>query len=45
MSETLPEMPQKALYPVEVEAGKEYWWCACGKSAKAPYCDGTHKSC
>ena len=30
-------------YPVEVEAGKSYWWCACGKSAKQPFCDGAHK--
>jgi CDGSH-type Zn-finger protein len=24
--------------------GKKYAWCACGLSAKQPYCDGTHKS-
>ena len=29
-----PDMPQKAPYPVAVEAGKSYWWCACGKSGK-----------
>ena len=40
---TTPEMPQKAPYPVEVEAGKSYWWCACGKSASQPFCDGSHK--
>jgi CDGSH-type Zn-finger protein len=34
---------QKAPYPVDVEAGKRYWWCACGKSAKQPFCDGSHK--
>lgn len=28
---------------VEVEAGKSYWWCACGKSQKQPFCDGSHK--
>jgi CDGSH-type Zn-finger protein len=28
---------------VEVEAGKSYWWCSCGKSAKQPFCDGSHK--
>jgi len=38
-----PEMPQKAPYPVAVEAGKSYWWCACGKSASQPFCDGSHK--
>jgi CDGSH-type Zn-finger protein len=34
---------QKAPYPVAVEAGKSYWWCACGKSATQPFCDGSHK--
>ena len=38
-----PEMPQQAPYPVAVEAGKSYWWCACGKSANQPFCDGSHK--
>lgn len=28
---------------VEVEAGKRYFWCSCGKSQKEPYCDGSHK--
>jgi CDGSH-type Zn-finger protein len=28
---------------VNVEAGKDYWWCACGKSKKQPFCDGSHK--
>jgi CDGSH iron-sulfur domain-containing protein 3 len=28
--------------PVEVKAGEEYWWCACGKSANQPLCDGSH---
>jgi CDGSH-type Zn-finger protein len=27
----------------EVEAGKAYFWCACGRSAKQPFCDGSHK--
>lgn len=40
---TTPEMPQKAPYPVEVEAGKSYYWCACGKSGNQPFCDGSHK--
>jgi CDGSH-type Zn-finger protein len=26
-----------------VTAGKTYWWCACGLSARQPFCDGSHK--
>ncbi|GAB4522580.1 MAG: hypothetical protein Tsb0010_06830 [Parvularculaceae bacterium] len=37
-----PECPQKSPYPVDLEAGKSYAWCACGKSAKQPFCDGSH---
>ena len=40
---TDPVIAQKAPFPVEVEAGKSYFWCACGKSAKQPFCDGAHK--
>jgi CDGSH-type Zn-finger protein len=43
MSDTQPVIAQKAPYKVAVEAGKSYWWCACGKSAKQPFCDGAHK--
>lgn len=28
---------------VEVQAGKTYHWCACGRSKKQPFCDGSHK--
>ena len=28
---------------VDVEEGKSYYWCSCGKSAKQPFCDGSHK--
>jgi len=31
-------------YPVAVETGKDYWWCACGQSKNQPYCDGSHKA-
>lgn len=34
---------QKSPYAVEVEAGKSYWWCACGRSKTQPFCDGSHK--
>jgi CDGSH-type Zn-finger protein len=38
-----PHIAQRAPYPVEVEAGKTYYWCRCGKSASQPFCDGSHK--
>ena len=28
---------------IEVEQGKSYYWCSCGKSSKQPFCDGSHK--
>lgn len=33
----------KAPIGVDVEAGKTYWWCSCGRSQKQPFCDGSHK--
>lgn len=38
-----PDIPQKAPYAVDVEAGKKYFWCACGRSKSQPFCDGSHK--
>jgi CDGSH-type Zn-finger protein len=43
MTDITPTITQKAPYALEVEAGKSYWWCACGKSQKQPLCDGSHK--
>ena len=37
-----PVCVQKAPYAVELSPG-DYWWCACGKSKKQPFCDGSHK--
>jgi hypothetical protein len=36
------KIAKKGPVPVEVEAGKTIYWCACGQSAKQPYCDGSH---
>lgn len=27
---------------VTLEAGKDYYWCACGRSKNQPFCDGSH---
>ena len=36
-----PQIPQKSPFVMELEPGK-YAWCACGKSANQPFCDGAH---
>ena len=38
-----PVVASRTPIAVDVEAGKTYWWCSCGKSAKQPFCDGSHK--
>ena len=39
---TKPICPQKSPYVLTVEK-KKYAWCACGKSEKQPFCDGSHQ--
>ena len=41
MGEPIPA--QKAPYKMAVKQGRTYYWCACGRSAKQPLCDGSHK--
>ena len=38
-----PTIAAKAPIPVQLEAGKSYAWCSCGKSTNQPFCDGSHK--
>ena len=38
-----PVVAEKAPKPIEVEAGKTYYWCTCGKSKNQPFCNGAHK--
>ncbi len=33
---------QKSPFMLTLEAGA-YWWCACGRSANQPFCDGSHQ--
>lgn len=38
-----PVIARKSPFKVELEAGRTYFWCACGRSANQPFCDGSHK--
>ncbi len=38
-----PVRAADAPIAIEVEAGKSYFWCACGRSSNQPFCDGSHK--
>ncbi len=40
---TKPVITQKEPYAVQLEADKNYAWCACGLSKNQPFCDGAHK--
>lgn len=35
--------PMTGPYCVDLEAGESYFWCRCGRSAKQPFCDGSHQ--
>jgi len=41
MSTPVVARPKPCL--VNVKAGRTYFWCSCGRSAKQPFCDGSHK--
>lgn len=38
-----PQVAAKEPAKVELEAGKAYFFCSCGRSANQPFCDGSHK--
>jgi CDGSH-type Zn-finger protein len=38
-----PAIAARSPAQVDVEAGKSYFWCSCGKSQSQPFCDGSHK--
>ena len=37
-----PKIAKKSPYILQLDPGV-YWWCACGRSARQPFCDGSHK--
>ena len=37
-----PQIAGRRPVVMELEPGT-YSWCACGKSAKQPFCDGSHR--
>ena len=43
-SNTPPKRAADAPIKVDLEAGKDYWFCTCGYSANQPFCDGAHKT-
>ena len=38
----VPIIAAKVPAMVELESGKDYFWCACGRSKTQPFCDGSH---
>lgn len=36
-----PKIPSRTPYLLDLPPG-EYRWCACGRSATQPFCDGSH---
>ena len=42
MAQTVPIIANVKPIKVEIEAGKNYFWCQCGLSQSQPFCDGSH---
>lgn len=40
---TLPIIAERTPIDVELEEGKQYLWCRCGRSNSQPFCDGSHE--
>ncbi len=38
----MPKVTQQP-FAVQVDEGKKYFWCSCGRSEAQPFCDGSHK--
>jgi thiamine pyrophosphate-dependent acetolactate synthase large subunit-like protein/nitrite reductase/ring-hydroxylating ferredoxin subunit/CDGSH-type Zn-finger protein len=39
---TKPKIADTRPVPVELKGGETVYWCACGRSASQPFCDGSH---
>jgi mannose-6-phosphate isomerase-like protein (cupin superfamily)/CDGSH-type Zn-finger protein len=37
-----PRVARPKPFLVTLEGGRTYFWCACGRSASQPFCDGSH---
>ena len=42
MTNSVPIIAAIAPAKVDLEVGKDYFWCQCGKSKSQPFCDGSH---
>ena len=42
MTNSVPIIAGTTPAKVDLEAGKDYFWCQCGKSKSQPFCDGSH---
>ena len=42
MAQDVPLIAAKSPAKVELEDGKTYFWCRCGRSKNQPFCDGSH---
>ena len=39
-----PVVAEPGPCSVALKVGRTYFWCACGRSATQPFCDGAHKA-
>ena len=40
---SVPRIARSKAYYTELEQGRTYLWCRCGRSRSQPYCDGRHQ--